>query len=67
MANSSNFPNLMWYMHVYNLSATTNRTINLNNHTTYKLLSSHVGKSFGWFPTSNRFFPFRLFALVLFI
>ena len=28
MAKSSNFPNLTWYMHVYNLSAATNRTIN---------------------------------------
>ena len=28
MANSSNFPNLTWYMHLYNLSAATNRTIN---------------------------------------
>ena len=35
--------------------------------TSFKLLSSHVGKSSGWSPTSNRFFPFRLFALVLFI
>ena len=53
-------------MHVYSPSATTNRTINLNNHATYKLLSSHVGKSSGWSPMSNRFFPFRLFVLVLF-
>ena len=60
-------------MHVQSPSATTNRTINLNNHTyvktikPHKLLSSHVGKSSGWSPMSNCFFPSRLFTLILFI
>ena len=72
MANSFNVPNLTWYVHVWSPSATTNRTINLNNHIYVKiimpdkLLRSHEGKSSGWSPTSYHFFPFRLFALVLF-
>ena len=71
--NYFSIPNSTWHMHVWNPSATTNRTNNLNNHIfvniimSHKLLSSHVGKSPGWSPTSNGFFLFRSLALVLFI
>ena len=58
IGNYSNIPNPTWLMHVWNPSATISRTINLNNQiyvkisTSHKLLSSHVGKSSGWSPTS---------------
>ena len=72
-SNYFNIPNSTWHTHVWNPSATTNRTTNLNNHIfvkiimSHKLLSSHVGKSSGWSPMSKCFFPFRSLALVLFI